>query len=75
MRYISENNPYIKNFIQTEQFAYSEMILDYRFENDLSIEEMASLLNMDLEIYYDYEFGDTALSVESYKRAINRLGL
>lgn len=51
------------------------MILDYRFENDLSFEEMANLLNMDLETYYSYEFCDETLSVDDYKIAVDVIGL
>ncbi|MBA5746596.1 hypothetical protein ACUW9Z_000873 [Aerococcus sp. 150760007-1] len=60
----------IKN---SEQYKYSEKILDLRYENGLSLEDMVKITELTKYEYVSLECSDIAVDVSVYKSAIKNI--
>lgn len=60
----------IKN---SEQYKYSEKILDLRYENGLSLEDMVKITGLTKYEYVSLECSDITVDVSVYKSAIKNI--
>ena len=64
---------YLQKLVKTEQFKISEKILKKRTELNLSVEEMAKELKMDVDKYFDFEYAELCYSVEEYQEVLSKI--
>ena len=64
---------YLQKLVKTEQFKISEKILKKRTELNLSVEEMAKELKMDVDKYFDFEYTELYYSAEEYQDILNKM--
>lgn len=64
---------YLQKLVKTEQFKISEKILKKRTELNLSVEEMAKELKMDVDKYFDFEYAELYYSVEEYRVLLKQI--
>lgn len=63
----------VENILSSAQFKYSEKILDLRYDNALSLDDMIRISNLDREKYLRLESSDFNIDVEEYIKAIDRI--
>ena len=68
-------NESVKGKLNSEQFRLSEIIMDKRFELDLSIDEMAEIIKETLEEYLNLEYGEVNIPIEKFRKAIKAINL
>lgn len=68
-------NESVKEKLNSEQFRLSEIIMDKRFELDLSIDEMAEIIKETPEEYLNLEYGEVNISIEKFRKAIKAINL
>ena len=66
-------NEKISNILDSEQFPYSEKIMEYRIKSELDFEDFAKKLNLSPNEYLDYEYCDQNIPVEKYKKLIKKI--
>ena len=71
--FFSSDNKYLQDKMKTEEFKYSEKLLDLRYELGLNFKEVADILNLKVDEYIDYEYGESNISKEDYIKAIEKL--
>ena len=67
------NNEKINKILNSEQFQYSEKIMEIRINLNLNIYQIAKLLNVTVDYYLDIEYCSLEISVEEYKNILTRL--
>lgn len=60
------SNPKINDILNSEQFPYSEQIMEFRIKNELDIKQISNLLNITPEEYLDYEYCNLNIPTEKY---------
>ena len=66
-------NEKISNILDSEQFPYSEKLIEYRIESELDFFDFAKKLNLTPNEYLDYEYCDLNIPVEKYKKLIKKI--
>lgn len=66
-------NEKISNILDSEQFPYSEKIMEYRIASELDFFDFAKRLNLTPNEYLDYEYCDLNIPVEKYKKLIKKI--
>ena len=59
--------------VNSEQFKYSEKILDLRYDNGLSLHDMVNISGLTKSEYLRLEACDVTLDVEEYMSVINKV--
>lgn len=67
------SNPKINDILNSEQFPYSEQIMEFRIKNELDIKQISNLLNITPEEYLDYEYCNLNIPTEKYISALEKL--
>jgi len=67
------NNEKINKILNSEQFQYSEKIMEMRIKLNLNIYQIAKLLDVTTDYYLDIEYCSLEISVEEYKDILARL--
>ena len=67
------NNPKINAILDSEQFPYSEQIMEFRIKNELTIQDMSKLLEILPEEYLDYEYCNLNIPTEKYISTLDKL--
>lgn len=67
------SSPKIKEKLSSEQFKLSEILLDKRYELNLSFAKISEIVGLSKDEYIKYEYGNTDIPVEDYYRAIKRI--
>ena len=67
---IFTENEQINSILQSEQFQYSEKIMEMRIKLDLSVKEIAKIIGVTEEKYLDLEYSSLDIPVEEYKNAL-----
>ena len=67
------SNKKINNILNSEQFQYSEQIMEIRIELGLSIKRIANIIGVTEYKYLDLEYSSLDISVEEYKDALEKL--
>lgn len=63
--------PHFQEKVNSEQFPYSEQLIDLRIENGLDVYQMtARTMLLDVDTYIKMESVDTTISLDDYKQAI-----
>ena len=70
---IFKSSEEINEIINSEQFSYSEKIMEYRIKSELEFEDFAKKLNLTPEKYLDYEYCDMNIPVKKYKELIKKI--
>ena len=70
-----KSNPEINEKLESEQFKYSEQIMDMRIMLQLTPNEIAKFLNITPEQYIDYEYCEQNIPVKQYKEMLTNLSL
>ncbi len=70
---IFKENEQINNILQSEQFQYSEKIMEMRIKLDLSVKEIAEIIGVTKEKYLDLEYSSLDIPVEEYRKALENL--
>ena len=69
------DNPKIKGIIDSEQFQYSEKIMEIRIKLELSPYNIANFLGMTANKYIDFEYCDLSIPVNKYKEVLTSMSL
>lgn len=67
------SNPKINAILNSEQFPYSEQIIEFRIKNELNIERICNFLEITPEEYLDYEYCNLNIPTEEYISALEKL--
>ena len=67
------NNEKINKILNSEQFQYSEKIMEIRINLNLNIYQIAKLLDVTTDYYLDIEYCSLEIPVEEYKDILARL--
>lgn len=67
------SNPKINDILNSEQFPYSEQIMEFRIKNKLDIKQISNLLNITPEEYLDYEYCDLNIPTKKYISTLEKL--
>lgn len=62
-----------EKIVNSEQFKYSEKILDLRYDNGLSLHDMVNISGLTRSEYLRLEACDISLGVEEYVSVINKV--
>ena len=62
-----------EKIVNSEQFKYSEKILDLRYDNGLSLHDMVNISGLTKSEYLRLEACDISLGVEEYVSVINKV--
>ena len=63
----------VKTIMISEQYKYSEELLDLRYDNDLSLQDMIHITGLTKHEYLSLECSDMTIDVDEYKEAINKV--
>lgn len=63
----------VKTIMNSEQYKYSEELLDLRYDNDLSLQDMIHITGLTKHDYLSLECSDMTIDVDEYKEAINKV--
>lgn len=63
----------VKTIMNSEQYKYSEELLDLRYDNDLSLQDMIHITGLTKHDYLSLECSDMTIGVDEYKEAINKV--
>ena len=66
-------NPKINDILNSEQFLYSEQIMEFRIKNELDIDQICNFLNITPEEYLDYEYCSLNIPTEQYISTLEKL--
>lgn len=69
------DNPKIKGIIDSEQFPYSEKIMEMRIQLELSPYKIANFLGITAEQYIDFEYCDLSIPLDKYKEVLTNISL
>ena len=67
------NNPKINDILNSEQFPYSEQIMEFRIKNELDIKQISNLLKITPEEYLDYEYCNLNIPTKQYISTLEKL--
>lgn len=67
------DNPKINAILNSEQFSYSEQIMEFRIKNELDIKQISNLLKITPEEYLDYEYCNLNIPTEKYISTLEKL--
>ena len=67
------SNPKINDILNSEQFPYSEAIMEFRIKNELDIKQISKFLKITPEEYLDYEYCDLNIPTEKYISTLEKL--
>lgn len=67
------SNKKINNILNSEQFQYSEQIMEIRIKLNLTIKDIAKILNVTEEYYLDLEYSLLKIPVDEYKHILGKL--
>lgn len=67
------DNPEINDILNSEQFPYSEQIMEFRIKNELDIKQISNLLKITPEEYLDYEYCNLSIPTEKYISTLEKL--
>ena len=67
------SNKKINNILNSEQFQYSEQIMEIRSKLNLTIKDIAKILNITEEYYLDLEYSSLKIPVDEYKNILGKL--
>lgn len=67
------NNEKINKILNSEQFQYSEKIMEIRINLNLNIYQIAKLLDVTTDYYLDIQYCSLEIPVEEYKDILARL--
>lgn len=70
-----KSNPEINEKLESEQFKYSEQIMEMRIILALTPNEIAKYLKITPEQYIDYEYCELNIPVKKYKEMLTNLSL
>ena len=68
-----KNMDITEKIVKSEQFKYSEKILDLRYDNGLSLYDMVNISGLTKSEYLRLEACDITLGVEEYMSVINKV--
>ena len=63
----------VKAIMNSEQYKYSEELLDLRYDNGLSLQDMIHMTELTKHEYLSLECSDMTIDVDEYKEAINKV--
>lgn len=63
----------VKAIMNSEQYKYSEELLDLRYDNGLSLQDMIHITELTKHEYLSLECSDMTIDVDEYKEAINKV--
>lgn len=63
----------VRTILDSEQYKYSEELLDLRYDNDLSLQDMIHITGLTKHEYLSLECSDMTIDVDEYKEAINKV--
>ena len=67
------SNPQINAILNSEQFSYSEQIMEFRIKNELDIKQISNLLKITPEEYLDYEYCNLDIPTKKYISVLEKL--
>ena len=67
------SNPKINDILNSEQFPYSEQIMEFRIKNELDIKQISNFLEISPGEYLDYEYCDLSIPTEKYINTLEKL--
>lgn len=67
------SNKKINTILNSEQFQYSEQIMEIRIKLNLTIKDIAKILNVTEEYYLDLEYSSLKIPVDEYKHILGKL--
>ena len=67
------SNPKINAILNSEQFPYSEQIMEFRIKNELDIKQISKFLKITPEEYLDYEYCSLDIPTEKYISTLEKL--
>lgn len=67
------SNKKINTILNSEQFQYSEQIMEIRINLNLTIKDIAKILNVTEEYYLDLEYSSLKIPVDEYKHILGKL--
>ena len=70
-----KSNPEINEKLESEEFKYSEQIMDMRIMLALTPNEIAKYLKITPEQYIDYEYCELNIPIDKYKEMLINLSL
>ena len=68
-----KSNPHIKKILESEQFPYSEKIMELRIKINIGIHDLAAYLQITPEQYIEYEYCNTDIPISEYEQIIQKL--
>ena len=63
----------VNTIMNSEQYKYSEELLDLRYDNGLSLQDMIHMTELTKHEYLSLECSDITIDVGEYKKAINKV--
>ena len=63
----------VKAIMNSEQYKYSEELLDLRYDNNLSLQDMVHMTELTKHEYLSLECSDMTIDVDEYKKAIDKV--
>lgn len=67
------SNPHINKILESEQFPYSEKIMELRIKINIDIHDLADYLQITPEQYIEYEYCNTDIPISEYEQIIQKL--
>ena len=67
------SNKKINTILNSEQFQSSEQIMEIRIKLNLTIKDIAKILNVTEEYYLDLEYSSLKIPVDEYKHILGKL--
>lgn len=67
------SNPHINEILKSEQFPYSEKIIELRIKINIDIHDLADYLQITPEQYIEYEYCNTDIPISEYEQIIQKL--
>ena len=63
----------VKAIMNSEQYKYSEELLDLRYDNGLSLQDMVHMTELTKHEYLSLECSDITIDIDEYKKAIDKV--
>lgn len=73
MAELFKSDPNIQTMLGSTRFPYAKQIKIHRIHNNLTPEQMASILDITVEDYLKYESCDLTIDVTDYVKTIKKL--
>lgn len=67
------DNPKINNILNSEQFPYSEAIMEFRIKNELDIKQISNFLKISPGEYLEYEYCNLNIPTKKYINTLEKL--